>query len=52
MQGNGRTTKKEGTGLGTKIVYNAVRAHHGLFEGESCEGAGTTFRLRLPLIVG
>jgi signal transduction histidine kinase len=50
LQGDAKSTKPGGTGLGTKIVYNAVKAHHGVFEGESVEGTGTTFRMKLPLI--
>ncbi len=51
LRGDPKTTKPGGTGLGTRIVYNAVRAHRGVFDGTSNEGAGTTFRLRLPLLV-
>jgi signal transduction histidine kinase len=51
LRGEPKSMKPGGTGLGTRIVYNAVAAHHGLFEGESVEGVGTTFRLRLPLLV-
>jgi signal transduction histidine kinase len=50
LRGEPKSTKPGGTGLGTRIVYNAVAAHHGLFEGESVEGVGTTFRLKLPLL--
>lgn len=49
LRGDAKSTKPGGTGLGTKIVYNAVQAHHGVFEGASFEGVGTTFRMRLPL---
>jgi signal transduction histidine kinase len=51
LRGESRSTKPGGTGLGTRIVYNAVAAHHGIFEGESTEGVGTTFRLKLPLLL-
>ena len=51
LRGEPKSTKPGGTGLGTRIVYNAVAAHRGLFEGESAAGAGTTFRLKLPLLV-
>ena len=51
LRGEPKSTKPGGTGLGTRIVYNAVAAHHGVFEGESAEGLGTIFRLRLPLLV-
>jgi signal transduction histidine kinase len=50
LRGDPRTTKPNGTGLGTKIVFNAVAAHKGRFEGRSVEGEGTTFAMRLPLI--
>jgi len=43
------STKKEGTGLGTKIVKDAIDLHHGHITVESQEGRGTTFRLVLPL---
>jgi two-component system cell cycle sensor histidine kinase/response regulator CckA len=49
LRGDATSTKPGGTGLGTRIVYNAVRAHNGVFEGQSREGAGTTFRIKLPL---
>ncbi len=51
LRGEPRSTKPGGTGLGTRIVYNAVAAHHGIFEGESTPGHGTTFRLKLPLLL-
>jgi signal transduction histidine kinase len=51
LRGEPKSTKPGGTGLGTRIVCNAVAAHHGIFEGESAEGVGTTFRLRLPMLV-
>ena len=51
LRGEPKSTKPGGTGLGTRIVYNAVAAHHGLFEGESTAGVGTTFRLKLPLLI-
>jgi signal transduction histidine kinase len=50
LHGDAKSTKPGGTGLGTKIVHNAVTAHHGVFEGESHENEGTTFRMKLPLI--
>ena len=42
------STKKSGTGLGTKIVKDVVDAHKGTITVESEVGKGTTFRLRLP----
>jgi len=49
LRGDARSGKLGGTGLGTRIVANAVAAHHGRFEGESHEGLGTRFKLKLPL---
>ncbi|MBA3968304.1 MAG: HAMP domain-containing histidine kinase, partial [Nitrospirales bacterium] len=43
------STKKEGTGLGTKIVKDAIDLHHGHITVESEEGRGTIFRLLLPV---
>jgi signal transduction histidine kinase len=43
------TTKKGGTGLGTKIVKDVVDAHHGKVWVESEEGRGTTFHVQLPV---
>ncbi len=43
------TTKKGGTGLGTKIVKDVVDAHHGKIWVESEQGIGTSFHLQLPL---
>ncbi len=48
LRGDARSTKQGGTGLGTRIVYYAVAAHRGAFEGESSPGKGTTFRMKLP----
>ena len=49
LRGDATSTKPGGTGLGTKIVYNAARAHGGVFAGISEVGKGTTFILKLPL---
>ena len=43
------STKKGGTGLGTKIVKDVVDAHRGKIWVESKPGLGTTFHLQLPL---
>ena len=46
---NAVSSKKGGTGLGTKIVKDVVDAHKGKIWVESEPGAGTTFQLRFPL---
>ena len=43
------STKKGGTGLGTKIVKDVVDAHKGKIWVESEPDVGTTFHLRFPL---
>jgi signal transduction histidine kinase len=43
------STKKGGTGLGTKIIKDVVDAHKGKIWVESEPGVGTTFHLRFPL---
>ena len=39
-----------GTGLGLTLVDHIVRAHQGRVDVDSVPGAGSTFRIRLPLI--
>ncbi|MFP4130996.1 MAG: sensor histidine kinase [Thiohalospira sp.] len=46
------TTRSGGTGLGLAVVQAVARAHHGEVLVESEEGAGSLFRLRLPLGLG
>jgi signal transduction histidine kinase len=43
------TTKKGGTGLGTKIVKDVVDAHKGKIWVESEVGHGTSFHLQVPI---
>ena len=43
------STKKTGTGLGTKIVKDSIDLHRGHIRVESEEGKGTTFHIQLPI---
>jgi PAS domain S-box-containing protein len=45
------TTKQgsQGTGLGLSVVYGIVSSHSGFIDVESTVGAGTTFRMYLPV---
>jgi signal transduction histidine kinase len=43
------TTRKHGTGLGLFVTQRLVTDHGGTVSFESCQGAGTTFRVQLPL---
>ncbi len=46
---NAISTKAGGTGLGTKIVKDAIDAHNGSIRVESTQGIGTSFFISLPL---
>jgi len=50
LRGNALSTKPGGSGIGTLIVKKVAEVHGGTLEGESAPGAGTTFRIRLPLV--
>jgi signal transduction histidine kinase len=43
------TTKPSGVGLGLPVAHGIVEEHMGIIEAESAVGAGTQFRLLLPL---
>lgn len=45
------TTRAEGTGLGLAVVRAIVHAHKGEIVVDSQSGKGTTFVMRLPLVV-
>ncbi len=44
------TSKDNGTGMGLSIANQIVQAHGGILEVESREGAGSIFRIVLPLL--
>jgi PAS domain S-box-containing protein len=43
------TTKQKGTGLGLALAHKIILSHGGRIAVESKEGAGTTFRIILPI---
>lgn len=47
------TTKPvgEGTGLGMSISYKVIQAHAGTIVVESTKGAGTCFKIKLPIVM-
>ena len=46
------TTKGAGTGLGLALTHKIVEDHHGRITFSSVPGAGTTFRIVLPVTPG
>jgi signal transduction histidine kinase/CheY-like chemotaxis protein len=44
-----RSRTQEGTGIGLALVQELVKLHGGAMEVESAEGAGSAFRVRIPL---
>jgi len=44
------TTKKGGSGLGLPLALRAVDMHHGTIQVDSQPGAGTTVKIRLPIV--
>ncbi|MBC7105897.1 MAG: two-component system sensor histidine kinase AtoS, partial [Firmicutes bacterium] len=46
------TTKPKGAGLGLAITHEIVRAHGGTVEVESTVGAGSVFRILIPVAEG
>lgn len=45
------TTKREGSGIGLAMTYRIVQLHHGQLDVESKLGKGSTFTLRIPVIL-
>jgi signal transduction histidine kinase len=45
------TTKAKGIGLGLAVSKRLIEAHRGTIEVESQVGKGTTFRVKLPMLV-
>jgi two-component system sensor histidine kinase AtoS len=43
------TTKQDGTGLGLALTHKIIEDHGGIIDFASAPGAGTTFRIVLPL---
>ena len=52
LQGQALSRKAAGTGLGTRIIRNAVLAHKGRWDIASELGAGTRFHIEIPFVAG
>jgi PAS domain S-box-containing protein len=44
------TTKEKGSGLGLAVAYSIIQHHGGRIQASSASGAGTTFRVSLPVL--
>jgi len=44
-----KTAKKRGSGLGLSVVHSVIEDHGGYIDVDSTPGAGTTFRVYLPV---
>lgn len=49
LHGQASSNKPNGTGLGTRIIWQAIQAHKAQWEGESEVGKGTLFRIKIPI---
>ncbi|MEK7483261.1 MAG: ATP-binding protein [Planctomycetota bacterium] len=45
------TTKDKGTGLGLSVTLQIIEEHHGQIECQSSLGKGSTFLIRIPLLL-
>jgi signal transduction histidine kinase len=43
------STKEKGMGLGLPLAHKIIQEHGGMIEVKSAVGAGTTFRVHLPI---
>jgi signal transduction histidine kinase len=51
-RGTGAAVERQGFGLGLPIALELVKGQRGTIEVQSEEGAGSTFRIRLPVLQG
>jgi signal transduction histidine kinase len=49
LDGRSITTRKNGSGVGTRLVRDVVLTHGGELTAESSPDRGTVFRLKLPM---